>query len=135
VSWVLTLEFHFGLPSKVPDIEGRGNRFPVGVAELCRDTDSLLGGVPYADERVISPFRGSWLDPTGALTFRLRPGCGRWLLPGRNLPFFPGVEGSISLLSPVITTDEAGELPGVPFMLPMVDRSFETILEMESLSC
>ena len=56
-------------------------------------------------------------------------------MPGRNLRAFKGVEGSSSLLKLVITTEDAGELPGVSFKLPIVDLSFDTRLEMESLNC
>jgi hypothetical protein len=47
VSLVLTLEFHRGLPSEGPETEGRGKRFPVGVAEPCLDAgegEALLDG-------------------------------------------------------------------------------------------
>ena len=57
------------------------------------------------------------------------------LLLLRSLPFFPGVDGSSPPIKPLMTTEDAGELPGVPIMLPKVDLSFETMLEIESRSC
>lgn len=138
VSLVFTLEFHLGLPFGFVFIVGRGSRFPVGVAEPCLgDGDARPVGAAIIDIRDVRPFRGTLPEPTeGMLELRARPGWGRLLLLlDRNLPFFRGVAGSNSLLIPVITTDEAGELPGVSLRLPIVDRSFETILEMESRSC
>ena len=45
----------------------------------------------------------------------------------------PGVEESG--FTPDITTDEAGELPGVSMALPVAERSIVMMLEIESLSC
>ena len=53
----------------------------------------------------------------------------------RLAAFMPG---EISLFVPpegAITTEEAGEDPGVPVTLPVADRSIDTMLEIESLSC
>lgn len=120
VSLVLTLEFHLGRPSGLAFIEGRGRRFPVGVAELCLgEGDARPVGAAIIDIRVVRPFRGTLPEPTeGILELRARPGCGRLLLLlDRSLPFFRGVAGSNSRLIPVITTDDAGELPGVSLRL------------------
>lgn len=121
ISLVLVLVFHRGRLS-LGVLEGRGSR-PVGVAELCR------GGIGDGEARLKD--RGG----CPALKFLLAPAA--LLLPlERIFPFLAGVVGSSLLLKFDMITEDAGELPGVSlFKLPMVDRSFETILEIESLSC
>jgi hypothetical protein len=131
-SLTTTLEFHRGLPS-VEVSEVRDKRFAAGVvtSRLKADGEDLLAGPPYVDNRPAGPPRTA-----GALAVRFWPGLGKWLsVEVRTLRLFKGVEGSSSLLNPVITTEDAGELPGVSFRLAIVDRSFDTRLEMESLNC
>lgn len=97
----------------------------VGVAELFR------GGIGDGDARLKD------LGGCPALRFLPVPARGRLLLPvERTLPFRAGVVESSLLPKFGIITDDAGELPGVSLLkLPMVERSFETMLEIESLSC
>ena len=109
----------------------------VGVVESCLDDGDGDGearpvGVPNVERRVVKGFRGNEL----VLEVRFPPD---WVCPvlllDRSLPFFPGVDGSNPPISPLITTEDAGELPGVSTRLPRVDRSLDTILEIESRSC
>ena len=94
--------------------EGRVRRFPVGVADPCLkagDGELRSTAAPIVDKRL---FLGSWLVLGGMLATLLPPGCGRLLLLlDRTFPFFAGVDGSRPPLSPVMTTEDAGELPGV----------------------
>jgi hypothetical protein len=81
--------------------------------------------------------RGMWLvpiDPGGRLTYlRLVPGRAVVELPLRLLPFAPGVDGSH--FPPDMTTEEAGELPGVSTVLVAADLSMLIMLDIESRSC
>lgn len=81
-------------------------------------------------------FFGSWLAGVGIDTCLRFAGWGKWLLrlPERCLATFAvGVVGSRPRLD--MMTEEGGELPGVSSPLPMVERSLDSKLEMESLSC
>lgn len=116
-SSVFTLEFHRGLPSGLWVREGRERRFPVGVADPCLDDpgdgEAWGAGAAMVERRLVLPFRGIWFVFDGMLTFLLAPGWGRPLLAfDRALPFCTGVICS-GPVSAVMTTEEAGELPGV----------------------
>lgn len=134
VSLVLTLEFHRGRPSlTVFERVGLGSRLPVGVAESRVDDgegEARPAGV-YVDNREVNGLRGKELVVVDLLPLPGMP----LLLFERSLPFLPGVEGSSPPMTPLMTTDDAGELPGVSIILPRVERSFETMLEIESRSC
>ena len=57
-------------------------------------------------------------------------------LPRRLAALRSGVDGSafLELIGPIMTEEE-GEVPGVPIALPVLEISFDTIVEMESRSC
>lgn len=116
--------------------DGRGSRFPVGVADPCLDDagegDARPVGAAMNETLLVIPIRGSGLAAVPVLVFLLAPGCGR-LLPRRGLLMFRAFAESAPW--PFNMTEEAGELPGVSYKLPTVERSFESILETESLSC
>src|SRR3569833_4732465 len=77
--------------------------------------------------------------PVAETRRRLVAGWGWWLpmLEVRRFDLAPPgvVVAAVSKPRLDMMTDEGGELWGVSFPLPMVDRSLESMLEMESRSC
>lgn len=126
-SIVLALEFHRGLLLTGVAAGLCGRLAGVGVAvdrRIPGEGEAVL--VECADER--DDFRGC-----GTPEYRLLVVGRGAVLPRFLLEDIPGVDGSG--LPPVMTTDEAGELPGVSTALPVADLSVVMMLEIESLSC
>ena len=100
------------------DSEGLGILFCVGVAEFLDAGDGDARPVdPNVESRELSDCLGKEL-----VVADRRPAPGKpFLLLDRSLPFFPGVEWSNPPITLLITTDDAGELPGVSIMLPDVE--------------
>ena len=83
--------------------------------------------------------RGSWAELVGAegvLKYLREVVLGRPMLLRRLEPFMPGDASRLLPLAGPSATEEAGELPGVSIaLLPVAERSLETMLEIESRNC
>lgn len=124
---VFVEEFHFGL-LPITDC-GRCKRLPVGVVE-----PSLLG-VERAETRGVRGFRAICDEGVGSADCLRLLGWGRWLPTLDERCFVVLALPGLGIPSPDIMTEEGGELCGVSMPLPVVDLSFESMLEMESRSC
>ena len=122
--------------------EGRGARPPgVGVADNLAygEGDALREEAPEVRGRGLEVLCGSWVELVeagGILKYRREVVLGRPMLLRRLEPFIAGEASRLLPLAGPRATEEAGELPGVSMaLLPVADRSLETILEIESRSC
>jgi hypothetical protein len=134
---VFGLEFQRGL-LLTGVAEGRWRRDDGRGVSVCPLEDADGEGRPWlavVTARGVLFIRGRWLDPVdpgGMLAYLLLvPGRLAVALPLRLLPL--GVDGSP--LPPDMTTEDAGELPGVSMALVAADLSMLIMLDIESRSC